>query len=67
MFEIQVSTHIKGKTEYRVIDKDYMWLLFKQFIQCLDAHEVTVINGLTGEVLWQWVDGKFVVANGTVL
>ena len=67
MFEIHVSTHFEAKSEYCVIDRDYMWLLFKQFTKCLDAHEVVVIDGLTGEVLWQWVDGDYTVTNGTVL
>ena len=67
MFEIHVYTHFKIKSEYYVIDKDYMWLLFKQFTKCLDAHEVVVIDGLTGQVLWQWVNGEYVVANGAIL
>ena len=67
MYEIHVTTHCGDKTEYCVIDHAYMRLMFKQFTKCLDAHEIVVIDGLTGEVLWQWLDGEYLVANGAIL
>jgi len=67
MFVITITTNCGYKKDFRVIEPDYMLFYFKSLIQAVDAHHVLVIDGLTGEVCWEWKDGKYLVANGAVL
>ena len=67
MFTITAITHSTKKVEYSFIDNATAMFTFKNLVKCCDAHKVEMIDGLTGEVLWCWVDGDYEIANGVVL
>ena len=67
MFDISYST-ASGKTKiFHIADESLAYFYFSKLILALDMWEVTVCDGLNGEVLTQWQNGKFTVMNGISL
>lgn len=58
MYNITVRTHTGYTKEYKIIEEDYAYFYFNQFIQAIDVESVIMIDGLTGEVLMEYDHGK---------
>ena len=67
MFTIYVKTHIGHKKEYSMVDRDLAAFYFKAFMQAVDAANIIMIDGLTGEVLYEWNGKNFTIFNSQVI
>lgn len=67
MYNIKYSTHCGYENEITVIEEQFALFYFKSLIKAVDAHEVVMIDGFTGEVIMMWTDGDFSVLNGVIL
>ena len=67
MYQVSATTYNDKVVDIKVIDKSLALDYFNNFISCEDCADSTIINGLTGEVLFQWIKGKFIVLDGTIL
>ena len=64
MFTISYNT-VNGKTKtYNIADENLAFFYFSKLILALDMWEVTMIDGLNGEVITQWQNGKMLYMNG---
>lgn len=63
MYQVQYETNCGTKKSINVISETLALQYFAALIQAIDAHEVAVIDGLTGEVILLWIDGKFEIIN----
>ena len=64
MFTISYNT-VNGKTKtYHIADESLAYFYFSKLIQAIDMWEVTMIDGLNGEVITQWQNGKMRYING---
>lgn len=54
MFTIYVYTYCGDKIEKSIVDEDLAINFFKAFSACEDVKQVTMINGLTGEILYAY-------------
>lgn len=64
MFTISYNT-VNGKTKtYHIADENLAYFYFSKLIQAIDMWEVTMIDGLNGEVITQWQNGKMRYMNG---
>lgn len=61
MFTINYSTVCGKEKSMSIIDEEYATTIFNLLIQAADVKEVVVINGLTGEVIIQWENGRFIL------
>ena len=64
MFQVYGYSFNGGKVVKNYLDKEYAIAVFNSFITCVDAREVLMIDGLTGEVLFAWEGGKFSIIDG---
>ena len=64
MYQVQYEANNGAKKSISVISETLALQYFSALIQAIDAYEVAVINGLTGEVVLLWVSGKFEILNG---
>ena len=68
MYTINYKAHGWDKSkEIQVIDKEYMFIMFNQLLGAVDLHEVYILDGFTGEVLFEWRDGKFYIIDGIIV
>lgn len=68
MYEVSVKTFNGEKVSKPVINRDLAIDYFKAFCQAVDAEEITMIDGLTGEVLYLYtIREGWSVFNGIVL
>lgn len=67
MYTISVKTFSGKEVEKSVIEKDYAIFIFKAFMKAMDAEEVIMIDGLTGEVLYLYTNGKWEIFNGETI
>lgn len=67
MFNIEVTTHSGERKNYAVISAQLAGLYFSAMTQALDAASVIMIDGLTGEVLNAWENGKMTIFCGASL
>lgn len=58
MFGIYAYDYEGKKVEKNVLDGDYAMFMFNQLITAEDVEQVTLIDGLTGEVIVNWREGK---------
>lgn len=58
MYIVEVRTHNDHKKEYKIIEQDLAYFYFSSFIQAVDVKYVVIIDGLTGEVLVEYDNGK---------
>lgn len=58
MFEIYYRTHFNNEGTVNVIDPTYARVIFKGYCKCIDAAQVVMSDGLTGEVLDEWKPGQ---------
>ena len=58
MYIVEVRTHSGYKKEYKIIEQDYAYFYFSSFIQAIDVEYVVMTDGLTGEVLVEYDNGK---------
>lgn len=54
MFGVYAYTNEGEKKEYSVINKDYAIMIFKMFMSALDLKEVIMVDGMTGEILYEY-------------
>lgn len=54
MFEICVTTYCGVKKVIDVVDNSLMRDYVNRFMKCVDTASVVVIDGLTGEVLFEF-------------
>lgn len=64
MYTITATDNDQNKKTISVMDEEYGRWIFKQFTTCLDLRDVIMVNGLTGQVLWEFINGQYTVANG---
>ena len=64
MYTITVNTHCGGRKEISMIDKEYAIFCLNKFLSAVDLAYLDMIDGLTGEVLYAWSNGKFVIIEG---
>lgn len=55
------------KIEKFYLDREYAYIVFLQAIKAEDAYDVVLIDGFTGEILYQWRKGEFEVFGGLCL
>ena len=68
MHQVTARTHMGQVIRFDFIDYDYAKLVFDNLKACIDAESVVMVNGMTGEVEWEWdSEDLWVVVNGTVL
>ena len=67
MFTIYIKTHNGYKKEYSIVDRDLAVFYFKAFMQAVDIANIIMIDGLTGEVLYEWNGKNFTVFNSQVI
>ena len=63
MFIVTVKTHCGYEKEYKIIEPNYAYFYFKSFIQASDVEYVVITDGLTGEVLAEYENGKITLYN----
>jgi hypothetical protein len=61
MFTITVVTYAGASREISIFAEDLADFYFAQILRCIDVQSVTMIDGFTGEVVEQVVDGKILV------
>lgn len=61
MVEISVTTHARDTKTYCLIEARLAQFYFRQFERCIDCALIVAINGLTGEVVGEYRDGKLTV------
>lgn len=67
MFQVEVKT-FNGKVKiFKIIDISLAYDYFGSLIQAIDAESAVVLDGLTGEVLTEWKDGKITVIEGRMV
>lgn len=64
MFTINYNSHSGRKNSISVIDEEYALTMFNQLLNAVDLEEIAIIDGLTGEVLYMWENGKFTILKG---
>ena len=67
MFTICVKTFNGHKMEISYIEKKLALDAFNRLLNADDLASVDMINGLTGEVMFGYANGKFNVLDGYVL
>ena len=67
MFTISVLTFNDKRKDFSIIDRDTAVWYFKSFMQAIDLKQLTMIDGLTGEVIYDYVDKHFTVFNGACI
>lgn len=69
MHQITATTYMGQVIRLDFIDYDYAKLVFKSLKACVDAESVMMVNGMTGEVEWEWnsEDHWVVIDSGIVL
>lgn len=67
MYTVTAVTYYKDTATENRIDRELALRTFNAFISCSDCAQCEMINGLTGEVLFQWRKGKFIVLDGVTL
>ena len=67
MFDISVKTHSGIVKDYHIFEYDYAIFHLHKFISAVDVAEVVMTNGLTGEILFEWVRGKWGIFDEVVL
>lgn len=67
MFNITYETNFGKKKTISVIDELYALQMFKSLMHAIDLHSVIIIDGFTGEVLYEFVDGELKIINGYML
>ena len=64
MFTITVVTFSGEKKQYSTINRDLAIFNFNNLMKAIDADKITMIDGLTGEVIYEYSNKKFSVFNG---
>ena len=64
MFTIEYRTHSGLRKSISVIEEAYALQMFNHLLNAVDLAEIMIIDGLTGEVLFDWANGKFVIIKG---
>lgn len=68
MFEINYKSNgWKSNKTIKVIDKEYALLMFNQLLEAVDLAEVYLLDGFTGEILFEWAGGRFKIIDGIIL
>lgn len=72
MFTVSIRTINYHNGEEQTTERNFATIgnalyVFKQAVECEDTQIVDMIDGDTGEVLYQYQNGKFTVLNGYVL
>lgn len=58
MYRIEIKTHNGYEKVVKFIDKEYAMFCFNNFIEAIDAAYVVMTDGLTGELLIEFKNGK---------
>lgn len=64
MYTITVITHCGDHKKISMIDKEYAIFCLNKFLSAVDLAHLDMIDGLTGEVLYAWDNGEFVIIEG---
>jgi len=65
MYEISYRANgDKRDRKISVIDKDYAIFIVSHIVKCWDLNTITVIDGLTGEVLYAYSDNAITFCSG---
>lgn len=64
MFVVTATTHFGIKRSEKYLDGGFAHQVFLWFTETVDTEEVVMTDGLTGEVLNLWRNGKFEVFGG---
>lgn len=67
MFTIYAKTFSGYKTEISFLEKKLALDTFNRMLSATDMASVDMIDGLTGEVLFGYANGKFNVLDGYIL
>lgn len=67
MFNIKVCTFSSVQKEFGLIEKAYAYQYLLMLIKAIDAEEVIMTDGLTGEVLYLWRQGHWEVFDGVII
>lgn len=58
MFIVTVRTHCGYEKEYKIIEPNFAYFHFNNLIQAIDVESVIMTDGLTGEIIVEYNNGK---------
>lgn len=61
MFTITVTTFAGESKEVSIFDEELAYFYYANALKCLDVESVVMIDGFTGEVVYQVEEGKILV------
>ena len=67
LFTISYASYDEIKGEITVIGESTATKIFTSYMRAINIQEVTMCDGETGEVVMQWLNGKFEVLNRFVV
>lgn len=61
MFHIYYTTHEGVQRSISVVDREMTIFYINALKKAVDIHKICVVNGFTGEVLFEMVEGRITV------